>query len=91
MWVIPGLVGPPFGAMVAAHFGWRYAFVTFLPLVTLSAALVLPALAGMTDAREEFDLFSASRSPSAVGLQAARFSRTSFGRSERARSSPRAR
>ncbi len=44
MWILPGLFGPPLGAFVAIHFGWRWAFVVPVPLLGLCAVLVLPAL-----------------------------------------------
>ncbi len=61
MWIVPGLVGPALGAFIASVFGWRYAFALFIPLVVISAALVLPALKGMTTVRTEADPFGAVR------------------------------
>jgi MFS family permease len=61
MWTVPGLVGPALGAFIAATVGWRYVFALFIPLVVVSAALVLPALAGMTMVRAESDPFGAVR------------------------------
>lgn len=43
-WLVPGLVGPLLGAVVAQTLGWRWAFVVLLPLVAVAAALVLPGL-----------------------------------------------
>jgi MFS family permease len=43
-WVVPGVVGPPLGALIAATVGWRWAFLVSLPFVVVAAALVLPEL-----------------------------------------------
>jgi MFS family permease len=61
MWIVPGLVGPALGAFIAATLGWRYVFAVFIPLVVLSAALVLPSLAGMEGARTQADPLGAVR------------------------------
>jgi MFS family permease len=47
MWILPGLVGPPLGAFIATHFGWRWAFAVPLPVLALCSLLVLPALRGI--------------------------------------------
>jgi MFS family permease len=44
MWILPGLLGPPVGALLAETVGWRYAFVAPLPLIALALVLVMPAL-----------------------------------------------
>jgi len=44
MWILPGLFGPPLGALLASTVGWRWAFVAPLPLLVVAAALVLPPL-----------------------------------------------
>ncbi len=44
MWLLPGLFGPPLGALMAATIGWRWAFVSPLPLLFIAAVLVLPPL-----------------------------------------------
>ncbi len=43
-WVVPGMVAPALGAILAQTAGWRWAFWAFLPLMALSTALVWPAL-----------------------------------------------
>ena len=43
-WILPGLVGPSAGALLASTVGWRWAFVAPLPLAALAAALTLPEL-----------------------------------------------
>jgi MFS family permease len=49
-WVVPGLIGPSFGALMASTVGWRWAFFALVPLIGLSAALVFPGLAGVARA-----------------------------------------
>ena len=43
-WFVPGLLGPSFGALVASTAGWRWAFVSMVPLTIVAAVLILPAL-----------------------------------------------
>jgi len=45
MWILPGLLGPPIGAAIAANFGWRYAFIAPLPVLLIAAFLIFPGLA----------------------------------------------
>jgi predicted MFS family arabinose efflux permease len=47
MWILPGLLGPPAGALLAGTVGWRFAFLAPLPLIMLASALVLPTLRGV--------------------------------------------
>jgi MFS family permease len=44
MWILPGLVGPLLGAIIASTVGWRWAFALPVPLLLLAASLVLPVL-----------------------------------------------
>src|SRR5439155_11921466 len=44
-WVVPGLLGPSFGALVASTIGWRWAFFAVIPMMGLAAVLVFPGLA----------------------------------------------
>lgn len=44
MWILPGLVGPPLGALIASTVGWRWAYVAPLPVLVLGWALIAPAL-----------------------------------------------
>lgn len=48
MWILPGLVGPPLGALAASTVGWRYAFLVPIPLLALVGILTFPALPGTT-------------------------------------------
>jgi MFS family permease len=60
-WVLPGLVGPSFGALMATTVGWRWAFFALLPLIGIAAALVFPGLAGVAHPDDE-----PSRRPSSI-------------------------
>jgi MFS family permease len=48
MWILPGLLGPPVGALLAETVGWRWAFAAPLPLIALAAAMVMPSLRGVS-------------------------------------------
>lgn len=56
MWIVPGLVGPSVGALIAETLGWRWAFVAPLPLIGLAVVLVLPSLRGVSVSEEESEL-----------------------------------
>ena len=43
-WVLPGLFGPTYGALLASTVGWRWAFISMVPLTLLATVLMLPAL-----------------------------------------------
>jgi MFS family permease len=45
MWIIPGLLGPGFGSLVASTVGWRWAFFGLLPLMGVAMVMVVPSLA----------------------------------------------
>ena len=47
MWIVPGLLGPPVGALLAETVGWRWAFVAPLPMIVFAVALVMPSLRGI--------------------------------------------
>jgi MFS transporter len=53
MWILPGIVGPPIGAVFAETIGWRYAFLVPIPLLALAAVLVFPALPRVAEADRE--------------------------------------
>jgi predicted MFS family arabinose efflux permease len=44
MWILPGLVGPSLGALLAETLGWRFAFLAPYPLIALAWVLIAPAL-----------------------------------------------
>jgi MFS family permease len=45
-WVVPSLVGPSVGGLVAQHLGWRWVFLGLVPLVVPAAAALVPTLRG---------------------------------------------
>ncbi|MGZ8578581.1 MAG: MFS transporter [Actinomycetota bacterium] len=44
MWILPGLLGPPVGALIASTIGWRAAFLAPIPVLLVGWALMAPAL-----------------------------------------------
>jgi MFS family permease len=44
MWILPGLLGPPLGAVIADTVGWRWAFIAPFPVLVLAWILIAPAL-----------------------------------------------
>ena len=50
MWILPGVIGPPLGALIASTIGWRWAYVAPLPALVLGTALIAPALQKLPDA-----------------------------------------
>jgi MFS family permease len=44
MWILPGLVGPPIGALIASTVGWRWAFLAPVPVLIVGWILIVPAL-----------------------------------------------
>ncbi len=44
MWILPGLVGPPLGALIASTVGWRWAFLTPYPVLVVGWILIAPSL-----------------------------------------------
>ena len=52
MWILPGLFGPPLGALLAVTVGWRWAFVVPLPALFAASILVFPPL-GATKAQPD--------------------------------------
>ncbi|MBO2455871.1 MFS transporter [Actinomadura barringtoniae] len=49
-WVLPSLIGPAVGGIVADHAGWRWVFLGLIPLVIPAAAILVPALRKTTSA-----------------------------------------
>ncbi|WP_433330564.1 MFS transporter [Spirillospora sp. CA-294931] len=43
-WIMPSLLGPAVGGLVAEHIGWRWVFLGLVPLVIPPALLLVPAL-----------------------------------------------
>jgi MFS family permease len=46
-WVVPSLVGPSIGGLVAQHLGWRWVFLGIVPLVVPAALTLVPTLRGL--------------------------------------------
>jgi len=44
MWIIPGLLGPGIGSVLASTIGWRWAFFLLLPLIGVAMVMVVPGL-----------------------------------------------
>jgi len=44
MWILPGLVGPSLGALIASTLGWRWAFAAPYPVLGLAWVLLAPSL-----------------------------------------------
>jgi MFS family permease len=44
MWILPGLVGPSLGALIASTLGWRWAFAAPYPVLVLAWVLLAPSL-----------------------------------------------
>jgi MFS family permease len=44
MWILPGLIGPPLGALIASTVGWRWAFIAPFPVLLLAWLLLTPSL-----------------------------------------------
>ena len=44
MWILPGLIGPPLGALIATTVGWRWAFLAPYPVLVVGWLLLVPAL-----------------------------------------------
>ena len=49
-WIVPGLLGPSYGALIASTAGWRWAFISMVPLTVIATYLMLPALRGLEPA-----------------------------------------
>lgn len=44
VWVVPGFVGPGFGAIVTETIGWRWCFYSLLPIVAVAFVMAYPDL-----------------------------------------------
>src|SRR6266550_3460575 len=57
MWILPGVIGPPIGALIASTIGWRWAFVLPVPVVALCLAMILPPMKEIPpEAEQRIDL-----------------------------------
>ena len=43
-WLLPGLFGPPLGALLADTVGWRFAFVVPFPVLVACMVLIIPSM-----------------------------------------------
>jgi len=43
-WIVPGLLGPSYGALMATTLGWRWAFISIIPLTIVAIALTISPL-----------------------------------------------
>src|SRR5439155_689978 len=55
-WIVPGLLGPSYGALMASTLGWRWAFVSIIPLIAMAMALAMPALRALPAAAQASQL-----------------------------------
>ncbi|MFC4908973.1 MFS transporter [Actinomadura gamaensis] len=67
-WVLPSLIGPAIGGIVAQHAGWRWVFLGLIPLVVPAAALLVPALRDMRPAERPPARTKPSRYVAAVAV-----------------------
>jgi MFS family permease len=57
MWILPGVIGPPIGALIASTIGWRWAFALPVPIVVACLALILPPMRNIRpDPEQRVDL-----------------------------------
>lgn len=59
-WIVPAILAPTIGAVIATAFGWRWVFLGFVPLVALASVLILPSLSDER-AAQSVDPFGALR------------------------------
>ena len=52
-WVVPGLIAPALGGVVAELFGWRWVFLGMIVLVPLAAVLALPPMRALGAGRPD--------------------------------------
>jgi MFS family permease len=43
-WLLPGLFGPPIGALLADTIGWRFAFIVPFPVLVACLVMILPSM-----------------------------------------------
>jgi MFS family permease len=46
-WVLPSLIGPALGGVLAEHVGWRWVFRGLIPLVVPPTVMLIPAMRGL--------------------------------------------
>jgi predicted MFS family arabinose efflux permease len=55
-WIVPGLLGPSYGALMASTLGWRWAFFSIIPLTVIAIGLTMPALRTLTPTAQPLSL-----------------------------------
>jgi MFS family permease len=70
-WVIPGLIAPGVGGLVAQHLGWRFVFLGLAALPALAATLVWPQLHRLGVARAGADRETGSAPEATMPIRAA--------------------
>lgn len=55
-WIVPGLLGPSYGALMASTLGWRWAFFSIIPLTVIAIGLTLPALRALSPTAQPSNL-----------------------------------
>jgi MFS family permease len=53
MWILPGLIAPPVGSLLAQTVGWRWAFLGPMPLIVLGVALVISSIGAVQVSPDE--------------------------------------
>ncbi len=51
-WLLPGLFGPPLGAVLAETVGWRFAFLVPFPVLVACLIMIFPSLRAITGTGE---------------------------------------
>ncbi|WP_051467253.1 MFS transporter [Actinomadura oligospora] len=67
-WVLPGLIGPAVGGLVAQHAGWRWVFLGLIPLVIPAAAMLVPALRNILPSEQAAQRTTTARYVAAVAV-----------------------
>ena len=52
-WVVSGMIGPGYGTLLAQTVGWRWAFISVIPLAGLVGGLLLPSLSRISGSGDE--------------------------------------
>lgn len=55
MWILPGLLGPPIGTLLATTVGWRWAFLGPIPVIVLGMVMVMSSLQGTGATNDDED------------------------------------
>lgn len=66
-WVVPGLIGPAASSAIEEAISWRAVFLALLPFVLIAGVVVVPALTGAPEARDDDGPFE-DRRGLALGL-----------------------